>query len=802
MNRNILTFLNEYAEIPDPQYAIMLRGAWGCGKTFFIRQWMEQLKNNRDADKLKWQPIYVSLYGLTTTQQITEQINKEISPWLYSKGMKLAKNVLKVASKIALKYDIDGDGKDEGSVTCDLDSILLLKEENSEIKGNKILIFDDLERCDVKLETLLGYINYFSEHCKCKVIIIGDENKISEKEDDKCKLKFKDFKEKTIGRTFEIKVNIEETLDFFIGEISANNRNLLSENKELIIKIFQASKFDNLRVLRQCLNDYHRIIMALPEHYHESPKYKLIITSLLANFVAVYCEYKGGNTEIASLFNSLYNMFPDKEKNEEREKILSKYRFIEIGKRLDIFSDFIVNEIVCYLESGYFDTTYLQQYFAAEDVSLNSWDYLYDYWRLDNEEYEKHYEETVRYYFADKSVDLKELFVIISILSVLYSDNLVHVSEEDIIAQGKHSIDRLMEGINDMEGLLNCSSKVHAGARRNHSNIGSDRILNVLVGYYQTLFEQRLDQCPNKVSVMLEDLMDETCERLNLALNDVIPVKQRLYRDTSIFQEADADKVSKSILGLSNESRNTFLHFLQSRYKYTSYGTEIEYLNECCQSDLPQLKLINEKKFFPIKTTIFVHKENSYYTMNHTVEDLSLFNALRQGDGNSFDHLFRRYYPMLCAYAHRLVSLEDAEEIVQEVMLWLWENRGDLIIESSLNQYLFKMTYRRVLNHLTREQVKTKAEAAFYERTQAALCEVDYGRFEELDRKIKEAMAALPDSYREAFVMHRFKELSYKEIAEVLDVSPQTVAYRIQQALKLLRVSLKDYLPMLVWLVG
>ena len=88
------------------------------------------------------------------------------------------------------------------------------------------------------------------------------------------------------------------------------------------------------------------------------------------------------------------------------------------------------------------------------------------------------------------------------------------------------------------------------------------------------------------------------------------------------------------------------------------------------------------------------------------------------------------------------------------------------------------------------------------ERTQAALCEVDYGRFEELDRKIKEAMAALPDSYREAFVMHRFKELSYKEIAEVLDVSPQTVAYRIQQALKLLRVSLKEYLPMLVWLVG
>lgn len=94
--------------------------------------------------------------------------------------------------------------------------------------------------------------------------------------------------------------------------------------------------------------------------------------------------------------------------------------------------------------------------------------------------------------------------------------------------------------------------------------------------------------------------------------------------------------------------------------------------------------LFFKKKFFPIKTTIFVHKENSYYTMNHTVEDLSLFNALRQGDGNSFDHLFRRYYPLLCAYAHRLVSLEDAEEIVQEVMLWLWENRGDFSMRNIL----------------------------------------------------------------------------------------------------------------------
>ena len=59
-------------------------------------------------------------------------------------------------------------------------------------------------------------------------------------------------------------------------------------------------------------------------------------------------------------------------------------------------------------------------------------------------------------------------------------------------------------------------------------------------------------------------------------------------------------------------------------------------------------------------------------------------------------------------------------------------------------------------------------------------------------------VTALPESYRQAFVMHRFRDMSYKEIAETLEVSPKTVDYRIQQALKQLRIDLKDYLPLLL----
>lgn len=185
-------------------------------------------------------------------------------------------------------------------------------------------------------------------------------------------------------------------------------------------------------------------------------------------------------------------------------------------------------------------------------------------------------------------------------------------------------------------------------------------------------------------------------------------------------------------------------------------------------------------------------------TNPHTPEDLSLLSALKQGEQKAFDTLFRRYYPVLCAYCHRLVDLEDAEEIVQDVLLWLWENREVLVIESSLSQYLFKMVYRLALNRIAQRDVKYRADTCFYEETQGMLQDIDFYQIEELTKRIREAVATLPDSYREAFVMHRFRDMSYKEIATVLNVSPKTVDYRIQQALKQLRTELKDYLPLLL----
>ena len=182
----------------------------------------------------------------------------------------------------------------------------------------------------------------------------------------------------------------------------------------------------------------------------------------------------------------------------------------------------------------------------------------------------------------------------------------------------------------------------------------------------------------------------------------------------------------------------------------------------------------------------------------HLSESNFLLSAIQRGDQKAFDALFRRSYPALCAYGHRFVDLEDAEEIVQDSLLWIWENRENLFIETSLSSYLFKMIYRKALNKLAHIDATQRADTRFYEEMQEMLQDTDLYQVEELTQRIKDAIATLPESYREAFVMHRFRDMSYKEIAEILGISPKTVDYRIQQALKQLRVDLKDYLPLLL----
>lgn len=174
--------------------------------------------------------------------------------------------------------------------------------------------------------------------------------------------------------------------------------------------------------------------------------------------------------------------------------------------------------------------------------------------------------------------------------------------------------------------------------------------------------------------------------------------------------------------------------------------------------------------------------------------------ALTSGDKVIFEKVYRHYYQWLCSFGSQYVSLDEAEEIVQDTMLWLWENRTSLNPNLSLKSFLFTIVKNKALNQIHHSHIKRRAYDAIALEHKEEFENPKFYMENELFVLYKKALTKLDPKLREAYELTRKKNLTHKQIAEMLNVSHQTVNYRIGQALKSLRVELKDYLPLLAFL--
>jgi RNA polymerase sigma-70 factor (ECF subfamily) len=165
-----------------------------------------------------------------------------------------------------------------------------------------------------------------------------------------------------------------------------------------------------------------------------------------------------------------------------------------------------------------------------------------------------------------------------------------------------------------------------------------------------------------------------------------------------------------------------------------------------------------------------------------------------------FEALFHAHYSALCSYANNfLKDLASSEEIVQEVMVRIWENRASIVFESSPGSYLFRAVRNGCLNFLshleTREAYKSHAETqgTAWERSKE-----DQMIISELEQRIREAIDRLPLGRRKIFILSRYEGLTYNEIAARLSVSVKTVENQMSSALRFLREELADYLPWII----
>lgn len=182
--------------------------------------------------------------------------------------------------------------------------------------------------------------------------------------------------------------------------------------------------------------------------------------------------------------------------------------------------------------------------------------------------------------------------------------------------------------------------------------------------------------------------------------------------------------------------------------------------------------------------------------------DADLAALLTKADRKAYAEIFERYSPLLVAHAYRILSdEEEAGDIVQDVMLNLWEKRGQINTNLPISGYLYKAVRNRIFNLMSHKKVIGRYEEsmiAYMEGTHVASDE--QLREKELTAMLEKEIALLPEKMREVFVLYKMEELSYKDIAERLGISDKTAKQQVYNAVKILKTKIDIYLTLFPFL--
>ncbi|WP_291723239.1 RNA polymerase sigma-70 factor [Bernardetia sp.] len=172
------------------------------------------------------------------------------------------------------------------------------------------------------------------------------------------------------------------------------------------------------------------------------------------------------------------------------------------------------------------------------------------------------------------------------------------------------------------------------------------------------------------------------------------------------------------------------------------------------------------------------------------------------------EQLFKLHYASMCRTVFRMVKDEAiAEDIVQDVFFNFWKKKDQLNITTSVAAYLKRSAANAGIDYLRKKRPTSDnaldIDEPIYQHLAVDTNQSDENiRTEELSNHIETALEALPPRCKEVFMLNRFEDMSYQEVADTLGISIKTVENQMGKALKILRVELKDYLPFLVaWLL-
>ncbi|RIJ50546.1 RNA polymerase sigma-70 factor [Maribellus luteus] len=187
----------------------------------------------------------------------------------------------------------------------------------------------------------------------------------------------------------------------------------------------------------------------------------------------------------------------------------------------------------------------------------------------------------------------------------------------------------------------------------------------------------------------------------------------------------------------------------------------------------------------------------------------NIFNKVKGGDKVAFHEIFEQNFSFLCYYAENILkNKHDAEDIVEEFFIKIWEKREHIHINSNLKSYMLRSVHNQCIDHLRKKssniicQIEEFADLSMLRLSTSCYTANGAIELQELNSKIHQAIYQLPEACRKTFQMSRFEDLTYREISLRMNVSVNTVEMQMGRALKKLRISLNEYLKFLFFLVA
>lgn len=430
------------------------------------------------------------------------------------------------------------------------------------------------------MKELLGFINYFVEHCNCHVVVIGDENHLEELS----KAVLDEFKEKTIGREFEIQPDIEEAIEYFLGEVPVSD--YLKEMRDFIIACFKCTKSDNLRVLRQCLYDFKSHLNKLPPELVE--KDNIFLKNILGSFIAVYAEYNNSeNKEVICNWSRNCRISLLQDNNEDKQRIQHlREKYHSLNKELiyNVLNPEYVTAIIHYIITGAPLVEFIVTEIRDKQKELKPWEMLSGFFDMEQQKLESICQDTIKSILDREIKDAYQLGYSIAYLSYFHAIGIFYFIQA-YVSLIKVRIAEIINSQTSLEELYQLRGLFISGC--NYVTTDSKTsITDDIVDYFLQKMKSKINELPDQMQKALRNLTEGTVEQLIIIDRLPYPDKSCTYELRAIFAYEDANALFDAICKLSNKSRNTFTQFLAYHY---NFDYDLQDVGDRYKADVPCL---------------------------------------------------------------------------------------------------------------------------------------------------------------------------------------------------------------------